>query len=525
MSLSGLSGLSGLSAIAGSGGGGPAADSVYAFLNLAGTAGIITPTILNNCMLGAVKGTWSYGGGKHNNVDVDPVTVFNVTGLRSQTSYDLTPPISCDGTVVSSVDRAMEWDESLAVNAADWETAKWVPGETLTGNLMLDYRFEMNRTLGGDVGGTGIDVSSIYFGGDFSILQQQISAGGAITMRPHGGQNMTIANNVRYRIRHLARRLSNFTYILITNDATGAFVSSSRNTLTVSDNVSLVLMGNYLLNGNGTHRISAWTPKPGAAAVLPTVDIGTVTSLSATQTDVGEVTLTGLTQATSLLIERNASGGAYSTIEASYNIADRANASDPFSYVDTSRTDGVLYGYRTTPQVDTITGTAATDSVTIDDAPFADPTWTDAVDIASTTSDDSNGGTVSIGQLVTCGTTGNCTRIRVGCRTNIGTGNIKVAIYSAAGSLLGQGAATSQSPGSGTWAEILLDAPIAVTASTQYRLAFSTNSVTWGIFGYVSTGTAAEDFGTVYADFPPSPWAQSDATSRTYAIGMGVIPS
>lgn len=506
--------------------GGIAVETVYAYLNLAGVAGIITPTILNNCMLGAVKGTWSYGGGKHNGVDVDPVLIFNQTGLRAQTEYALSPPISCNGTLVESVTRVMEWDEALAVTTADWETAKWVPGETLTGNLMLDYRFEMNRTLGGDAGGTGIDVSSIYFGGDFSILQQQISAGGAITMRPHGGQNMPIANNVRYRIYHLARRLTSWTYILIRNDTTGAFVSASRNVLTVADNVALLLMGNYLLNGNGTHRISSWTPKPGADAVLPSIDIGTITNLSATQTDTGEVTLTGLTHATSLLIERNVGGGSYSTIEAAYDIADRTNASDSFSYVDTGRTDTLLYGYQVTPQVDTLVGTAATDTVTIDDAPFAEPVWTDSIAGASTDATNSNPEFAAM-QPIVCGTTGSCTRLRVWIRGYNQPYSLKVALYNSSNVKLGEGAVVAVSGSAGAWAEVILDSAVAVTVTTTYGVGFSFSDGVDAQPGYLDAqpaNTAYLDFGVAYAAFPNDPFVTAgNGLTWKFAVGMGVV--
>jgi hypothetical protein len=349
----------------------PEGEAVYAFLNLAGTADtVITPTLLNACMIGVEPGAWEYGDSKHSGVQETPAS-YNHTILKAQTEYAI-GPISCDGQIIDAVARKISFDQDEAPDPTDFETVKWQPGETISGNFMAVYRFEMDRTLGADTGGTSVDICSIYYGGTFATVQQKIAAGGLeVTMRPHGGQAIVIENNVRYRVHHIANRDDQLCELLVLNDATGAFLGASEFEFAAASDMTYLAFGDYAVNGDGQGEVSGVTFQKDADAVFPSFTLPAVTDAAVEQTAVGEVDLTFNSKAVSFQIERKLGAGAFSVIESAWQQV-RSLVTDLLTYTDSGLTDGGVYQYRITPRVTTITGSATTsNTVTIDDGAFS----------------------------------------------------------------------------------------------------------------------------------------------------------
>jgi hypothetical protein len=504
-------------------------EEVYAFLDLAGTADtIMTPTVLNAGMKGAIPGSWEYGAGKHSGVDVNPLTFFNHTLLRAD-AITLDPPILCDGDTFESASRSVEWDQSDAVAPLDWETIRWVPGETVDGNTLVRFVFEMNRSLGADTDGTSIDVNSIYYGGVFAVLQQKMYANGIKIIRSHnGGLAIPIENDVVYDFINFADKANQTNVVVAHNHDTGEFVGAGESPFLVAeeDDLTFIIAGDYLLNGDGQQRISALRFNPNEWAVFPTFVVPAPSGLTATQTGVGTVEVAGQLRTPRFKIERSVNGsGVWATLNGDYGHNLAVSAEDPdFTYEDATASDGVTYLYRASGIVGSNTGTPATTSpITINDALYAVPVWTDAAASGSTTNSETNGAAVR--QDLVCGTTGNCVKLRVYRRGGGSVGTAKMSLHGSTGTLLGQGTIANADLGTdGNWIECTLASPVAVASGTTYRIGFMPSSSAGIHTGMAPTGTASfYDFSTTFAAFPPNPYNNANSGTRTFAVGMGVV--
>ncbi len=160
----------------------------------------------------------------------------------------------------------------------------------------------------------------------------------------------------------------------------------------------------------------------------------------------------------------------------------------------------------------------------VDAAP--EPTWTDSIAGASTNTDDPFG--VPYLQPIVCGTTGNCTKLRFWLRTFSFADDVKMALYNSSGVLLGEGLGVAVGTASGQWVEITLDTPVAVTASTTYKVGYFANAVSSTKIGYSNAGASGAgsgnlDFnGTTYAAFPVDPWGGDAGGNVAWTIGMGM---
>lgn len=342
------------------------AIDVYAFLDLAGTIGAaMTPEILNDSMKGAIPGTWSRGAGKHSGVQSDPVATLTHTVVGSVT-YDLNPPVSCNGEEFTAAARSIQNDQGLAPDPTDWEQVKWTPGEVIAENFMACFRYECNRSLGADTN-LSIDVVALAFGGNGGIFQVQMDASG-IVARTHGGQTIPLANNVRYKVELLCDLTGERVDLSIGNDSTGAFVGSCGIIYTDGIDLNRVDVGDYLTNGNGTQDVSGIYFQKGAAAVFSSFPLDAVTDLAFVQNGIGAGIVSFNSKALSFLIERSDDGGAFSTIEANY-YSPRASINDPVQYTDSGIPDLTSVEYRVTAKVRQIeSDPAISDPVVIDDS-------------------------------------------------------------------------------------------------------------------------------------------------------------
>jgi len=503
---------------------GPSVVNAYAFLNLTSAANvIITPAVLNAAMLGAVPGTWSYGAARQNSVNIDPATSYSQIIMRAQTEYQLVPPVVCNGQTITSVTRRIDWDKSLAIAAGDWETVRWAPGEIISGNFMVDYRYEQNRSLGADVNGTSIDLTTIYYGGDFAACQTRILANGSIDLRPHGGQAITIANGIRYHIFHLANIALGFCQLCVFNDTTGAFIGASQFTFTPSDVLTFLIAGNYLVNGDGNGYDSAITLQKDAAAKFPSFTLPALSSIAVEQTDDGELTITGFSTAISFKVERRHNGGAYSTIDANF-LPIRTNASDTFVYVDAGLVNGDTYQYRITAKVNTTSSATTTSAVVT----VANLVWTYSLAGGSTDTNDDFPEYPTL-QPIVAGTTGTCRRLSVWIREYNSALSIKVALYDAAHNKIGEGAVTGLVSSAGANAEITLNAGVAVTNGTTYGVGFAFVNAANGKPGFLAgqpSGTSYVNFASSYAAFPNNPFVVAgNGVTWLLSVGMGVAPA
>lgn len=499
--------------------------SVYAFLDLAGTADtVITASLLNSCMKGAVPGTWELGDCLHSGVQSVPANL-NHTLLRTQSSYDLVPALTCNGGTFTSVVRKIECDQDAAVAPADWETVIWVPGEPISGNFMVAFCYESNKTMGSD-GLLSMDVVAITYGGNGTIFQVQQTGPGAFDARPHGGSKVPLLTGVRYRVQLLCDVVGERSEFWVSNDATGEFVGATSNIY--EDAVVLVYakIGDYLVNGDDGQSVSGVYFQKDAAAEFSNFTLPPVTDLEFEQTAIDTGVLSFNSGAISFLIEKNTDGGGWSTLETNF-YAPRTSIADLVEYEDATVSDGESVVYRVTAHVRAVTSSAeVSDAVVIDNGLFAEPTWTDALAGTSTNTDDAYGHNPTM-QPVVCGTTGSCVKIRVWLRYTNDPFDVKVALYNSSHVKIGQGIATGLEERVGAWAEVVLDTPVAVTASTTYGLGFCFSNNSDGITGYLDGQPANSsylNFGGSYATFPDDPFivAGSGITAK-FAIGMGVI--
>lgn len=249
------------------------------------------------------------------------------------------------------------------------------------------------------------------------------------------------------------------------------------------------------------------------------VTIPAPASVTATQTDVNEVTVTWAeTNCQIFKLERNKNSAGWTTLEANYN----NNGVD--EYVDTDLVDTDVVEYRvTTIVVDATSAETTSAPETVDNGPFATPVWSDATDGVLTDSREQFG--AAMRQSLTCGTTGSCVKLRMWCKVWNAATDVKMGLYDSSNNLLGSGIATAVTTTSESWIEVTLSAPVSVTASTTYKIGVMPNPTASKIqVGYdAGAGTCLYDFSTTYASFPPNPYSGADSFSATVAVGMGVI--
>jgi hypothetical protein len=253
-----------------------------------------------------------------------------------------------------------------------------------------------------------------------------------------------------------------------------------------------------------------------------TITVPDPTSVTATQTDEDEVTLTWANTCQIFKLERNKNSAGWTTLQALYN----NNGVD--TYADTDLADADVAQYRVTTIIGAQQSSAvSSNTVTVDNTPFSDPTFTYATPLAGTDTNDPFA-EFAVRQAVVCGTTGSCVKLAGGIRNYNFTMNVKCALYSNGGALLGQGSVTGATSASGQYLEITLDSPVAVVASTTYKLEFigsSSAGWNWGYLSGQAADSSGQDFSTSFAAFPVDPLPASDALTRLYAFGMGVIPA
>lgn len=241
-------------------------------------------------------------------------------------------------------------------------------------------------------------------------------------------------------------------------------------------------------------------------------------SVSRSQTGEGEVTLSWTDTNDGLTSYR------VDQYHGSYTDNVQETAQGATSAIITGLTDGEVYKWRVQAFIDGAVGSESSkvesSTITIDDSPYALPTFTDATSGASTDTSDNN--PAAWRQAVVCGTTGSCVKLRMWCRTFNFAASVKMALFDSSNNLLGSGEAVTVTTSAGSWVEVTLTSPVGVTASTTYKIGVTT--ATAGLqLGYDNgTGNCYVDF-TSYASFPPNPWSGADNQSITCAVGMGVL--
>ena len=313
---------------------------------------LLTPTTLNNSTHGVVPGVWSYGPGKRDGVDINPLTNMEHTFLIEETTQRRTDLVT-DGVAYSGGDRAINWDMALAEDPTDFETMKWTPDEEISGDFSVTFMFTLNTVQGGDPL-ISVDLMSVYYGGIFCAAQYQRSIGGTGAIHAHGGtsggsvngENIPVEDGVMYVATLRANKTSQRSELTITNAATGVVIGASHGGFEPgSSSLSFVYMGDYLTNGQGNNVYKAigfgWTTH----AIIPLesdVSLAAPVILNLTQTEPNVLRLKWTGIGLAWKIEKSTNGGAFSVLESELVIP----VGDLMEYYDSSVSDGQVCAYR-----------------------------------------------------------------------------------------------------------------------------------------------------------------------------------
>lgn len=144
--------------------------------------------------------------------------------------------------------------------------------------------------------------------------------------------------------------------------------------------------------------------------------------------------------------------------------------------------------------------------------------WIDVATFADTDSDAFATATSDNFDVVTFASSGTVDKLRVYIGTQFNPSDVKMALYSSGGTLLGNGVASVSGTG---YLVVALGTPASVTATTYYIAWESSNAEV--AYRYKS-GTGAFEFGaTAYASFPASPKPSTTPFSRSYAVSAELI--
>jgi hypothetical protein len=491
---------------------GPASQPVPfdVMVNFSAGSGALTATHLNNGTHGANWGTWTSNTINYSTI-VDHAVVLPFKLLVDGDLYD------------GSEGQGMRFDFTGEPTTSDEFQYTISPLGSRSGVICLCLLRAVDMVWGG----ANYHNDTLNFAGsNYSVPQLRLTnLGLQIVAHSEGnlGRNVDIAAGTWYLVWTYHNAAGEFTEVIIQDASTLAVVGSTyAEALTPAGDLVYIKFQAYLRGvdqGEGHLDVKLFafgdsvTPWPPVTLTVPAA-----TSVEAEQTDENELTLTWVNSCQIFKIERNVDGGGWTTLETAFD------NNGVHEYVDTDVADGESIEYRVTAIIGSqVSSAAASAAVEVDNGPFATPTWTDAIAGASTDTTETNDG-CSIRQPVTSGTTGNCTRLRVWCRNFNFAANIKMALYDDSNNLLGHGSVSSVSPSSGSWQEVVLNTPVAVTSSTTYRVGVSVSSA--GVqTGYLAGGNSSLiDFGVAYAAFPADPWSTANNVSRTVAVGMGVVP-
>lgn len=503
----------------------PTELGVYTFLDLRAAAGVaITPAVLNTFQKGEIPGDWQQDACRHGGV----VAAANPTHTFSRALvFTLSPFIVCDGETFTDVTREIQNDKNAAPDPTDYDYIKWVPGEVIAENFLVGFRYQTNRSLGADTGGLSIDVLNLSFGGNGAVFQVQMDSGGNLSARAHGGQRVPMVNGVRYAGEMIADITGGRADFWLKNDVTGDFIGAGGEEYTDGVTLNAMHTGDYLTNGNGTQGLSAIYTNKGAAAEFQQFLLPSVTNLIFTQTDINTGAVTWNSGGLNWRVERSTNGGADWQTLVEDHFSGRSSIVDTVTYQDSEVNDGQTVIYRVTAKVrNVISASAISAPVTINNGPFAPPTWTDSLDGTLTNTNDDFPESPAL-QPIVCGTTGSCVKLRVWIREYNNPLSFKVGLYNSSHVLIGQGAVVNLASSAGAWAEVTLNVAVPVTMGTTYGIGFCFSDNIDGKPGFLSgqpANTAFLNFSSNYAAFPNNPFVVAgNGVTWKFAAGMGVI--
>lgn len=310
-------------------------------------SGIVTSSEMAASTRGASPGTWSY-------LHVGGVTTPLTHTYTRSGNFARRFPLLCNGVAyIGAGSKYLVFDTDGVSNPPPsfngWDALKWTPAGTyasLTVSALMKFNLVADPLNANYVGLDHININASL--GNFAVMQQERIPGGTNSLRAHGsvssvstkGVNIPITDNTLYEI--YLRFASGFVDLLILDPVNGAVLGASR-CLTDTGTVAAIDLQDYLsFFGGQTYWDSVYYDWTNAA--LPPVTVPNPSSVSVSQTNVNEVTVTWSGVALGFKIERSISG-VWSTLAADQTIT-AAN-----SYVDSGVSNGNTYTYRVTGNI------------------------------------------------------------------------------------------------------------------------------------------------------------------------------
>lgn len=505
--------------------GGATSIEMDVVVNFSDGTGALTATKLSNGSHGASWGTWTNA---HNGVGGAANTHTNIV------DHDVQLPFNIDvgGTLYNgSEGQGAEFDFSS--EPTEYDAFQLTFSASVSDCVLLALVRPQTTLIPGSETTFSNDLF-VFTGGNYSLTQliHSFNTSRLALTHSEGSFGMLLGTFSDWMLLSLKHDVTNgqglFFIQRITqsgpNWVLGDPVGLTRSVMAGAGDIANMRFQSYLrpARGAGSTDVKLFAMRESDLS-FPPYDPGSLTgptAVDASRTALEEITVTIGGPYQLVRLERQTNGGAWSTLDASLDIAFDITS---FEYVDTTVTEPNTYAYRATGLVgDYETATTTSGSVDLSE-PFAE--WHDGISLASATSTqaftDPNGYAVANYATLPAGTVN---KLRLYVEAITGTVSVKMALYAPSGddALLTSSSLDISSTG---WAEF--DVADEVITAGDYLIAFHLNptgseSITVK-YGAAAPATQRYDL-VAYASFPLDPHGLTSVGSSAYASGALITP-